>query len=146
MSVGRPLALLLVLFLLPLNATAQSNPQDNPIVQRTQSFVQAYNAGDAEAVAAFYTEDAALLAPQTPAVMGREEITAFFAKAFAQGASNLRLNFLEIRIGEDSALEIGETLVSMGEQEIHGRFMHIWALVDGEWYLRRDMFHVLEVK
>lgn len=147
MSLPRPIACLLVLVLLPLSAVAQDNAQDNPIVQRMQSFVQAYNAGDAAAIGAFYTEDGALFPPQSPAMVGRDEIAAYYARAFQGGAGNLRLNFLEIRqLGPEFVIEIGETMVSVGEQEIHGRYLHIWTLVDGEWFLRRDMFHVLEVK
>jgi uncharacterized protein (TIGR02246 family) len=143
----RPFALLLILILFPLSAAAQSNPQDNPIVQRAQSFVKAYNAGDAAAIGAFYTEDAALFPPRTPAVVGREAISAFFARAFEGGAGNLRLNFTEIRqLGPEFVIEIGETMVTVGEQEVHGRYLHIWALVNGEWFLRRDMFHILEVQ
>jgi uncharacterized protein (TIGR02246 family) len=147
MSLPRPFAWLLILVLLPLSAVAQDNAQDNPIVQRMQSFVQAYNAGDAATIGAFYTEDGALFPPQSPAMVGRDEIAAYYATAFQGGASNLRLSFLEIRqLGPEFVIEIGETLASVGEKEVHGRYLHIWALVDGEWYLRRDMYHVLAVQ
>lgn len=41
------------------------------------------------------------------------------------------------------AVEIGETIVMVGEQRIVGRYMHLWQLIDGQLLLTRDMYHVL---
>lgn len=143
----RPFAWLLILFLLPLNAAAQDKPQGNPIVERMQSFAAAYNAADATAIGAFYTEDGVLLPPQTGALVGREAIAAHYAKAFEGGASNLRLNIIDIKqVGPGAVVEIGETLVNLGEQEIHGRYLHVWSLMDEEWFLTRDMYHLLAIQ
>lgn len=45
-----------------------------------QDWVKAYNAGNADAVASLYDEQAVLLPPGAPAVSGRAAIKAFFAK------------------------------------------------------------------
>ena len=49
-----------------------------------QSWVKAYNAGDADGVASLYDENAVLLPPGGPAVSGRPAIKAFFAKDTAE--------------------------------------------------------------
>ena len=49
-----------------------------------QSWVKAYNAGNADAVASLYDEQAVLLPPGAPAVNGRAAIRAFFAKDTAE--------------------------------------------------------------
>ena len=45
-----------------------------------QDWVRAYNAGNADAVASLYDEQAVLLPPGAPAANGRSAIKAFFAK------------------------------------------------------------------
>ena len=49
-----------------------------------QDWVKAYNAGNADAVAALYDERAVLLPPGAPAVNGRAAIKAFFVKDTAE--------------------------------------------------------------
>ena len=49
-----------------------------------QAWEKAYNAGDADAVASLYDEQAVLLPPGAPAVNGRPAIKAFFAKDTAE--------------------------------------------------------------
>ena len=134
-------ALLACLLALPAAA------QDNPIVQRLQAFTAAYNAGDAAAIATFYTEDAALLPPQSAAVLGRDAITKHYADAFQGGVTDLRLDIKEIRAhGPSSAVEIGETAVAFNGQTVLGRYLHVWVLQDGAWLLSRDIYHVLDVR
>jgi ketosteroid isomerase-like protein len=49
-----------------------------------QSWEKSYNAGNADAVASLYDEQAVLLPPGAPAVNGRAAIKAFFAKDTAE--------------------------------------------------------------
>lgn len=49
-----------------------------------QNWVKAYNAGNPDAVASLYDEQAVLLPPGSPAVNGRAAIKAFFAKDTAE--------------------------------------------------------------
>jgi ketosteroid isomerase-like protein len=49
-----------------------------------QDWVKAYNAGNADAVASLYDEQAVLLPPGAPAVNGRAAIKAFFVKDTAE--------------------------------------------------------------
>jgi uncharacterized protein (TIGR02246 family) len=133
--------LLLCLAALATPATAQ----DNPILDRLNGFVTAYNDGDARAVAAFYTEDAALFPPAHPHLSGPEEIEGYYADAFEAGAETLRYTVLEIRgHGTDTAVEIGEAVTTTGDGEVRTRAMHVWRVVDEEWRLSRDMFNVID--
>ena len=123
------------------------DPRANPIIQQMQIFVDAYNAADATAIAALYTPDAALLPPQSAPLVGPEAIAAHYAAAFENGASNLRAEVQEIRQhGDAAAVEIGETLVDLGDRTIRGRYIHVWQLTpDTGWQLSRDFYHVLAV-
>lgn len=135
-----PRLLLLLALLLPVPALAQ----DNPIVARMNAFAAAYNARDAQAIAGFYAEDGALLPPQAAILSGRPAIAAHYAAAFNAGVGNLRFKVLEIRQhGPAAAVEIGETLVDAGGRTIRGRYLHVWISRDGQWWLSRDIYHVL---
>ncbi|MBB97063.1 MAG: hypothetical protein CML68_21005 [Rhodobacteraceae bacterium] len=132
----------LCLLLAALPATAQ----DNPIVAQLTAFAEAYNAGNAQAIVTFYTDDAALLPQQSHALIGHEAIGGHYAAAFASGAGNLRLDVQEIRQhGPSAAVEIGETLIDIDDTTIRGRYLHVWTLTDDGWLLSRDMYHVLAV-
>lgn len=129
-----------LLCVLPALAAAQ----ENPIIQRMSAFVEAFNAGDGGAVAAFYAEDGVLLVPQGGIVSGREALARHYGEAFAAGVGGLQYRILEIRqAGPATAVEIGETRVSAGGQTLANRSMHVWVLSDGAWYLSRDMYHVI---
>lgn len=130
--------------LLALSVTASA--QDNPIIARMTAFVAAYNAQDATAIAGFYTPDAALLPPGQASVLGREAITQHYAQAFAAGARDLQFQVFDIRGFDTNAVEIGETVVMVGEQRIVGRYMHLWEVVEGQLLSTRDMYRVLLIE
>ena len=125
---------------------APSHAQDNPIVKRMQAFTKAFNAGDADSVANFYTDKGALLPPQSKPLVGRKAIAAHFANAFKNGVSGLTFRILEIdQAGPATAIEIGETQTKLGAQTIHGRYLHVWKKSNDRWLLSRDMYHVIGV-
>ena len=135
-------------FAFALSLLNPATAQNNPILAQTDSFLAAFNAGDATAVAGFYAEDGALFPPQSGNVVGREAIAAHYARAFQAGVGGLEMNILEIRAhGAATAVEIGETMVSLGEQRIHGRYLHVWTREgEGPWLLSRDIYNVIGVK
>ncbi len=141
---------LTAVFALPISgpvlaqAQSQAQPRETPIQKRITAFIEAYNAGDAEAVSGFYTEKGALLPPQGKAIFGRPPIAAHYANAFSNGVTDLKCRILEIdQTSADTAIEIGETRVGFNAQTIIGRSMHVWKNVNGDWFLHRDMYHVL---
>ncbi|WP_346897677.1 SgcJ/EcaC family oxidoreductase [uncultured Roseibium sp.] len=137
---------LFIASLIALSLSGAAAAQDNPIVKRLADFTLAYNARDASAIAGFYTEKAALLPPRSKALVGREPISTHYAKAFADGVGDLTYKVLEIeQTGPDTAVEIGETQVKLGKRTIMGRSMHVWKNTGGQWFLHRDIYHVLAV-
>ena len=129
-----------------LIVTLPAKAQDNPVIARMTAFVATYNAQDAESLAGFYAPDAALLPPGEASILGREAITQHYAQAFAAGARDLQFKTFDIRAFDTSAVEIGETVVTVGEQRIVGRYMHLWEVIDGQLLLTRDMYHVLKIE
>ena len=133
---------LLCLMLLPISAMAQ----DNPIIARMTAFAAAYNRQEAATLAAYYAPNAILLAPGQKAIIGGEAIARHYQQAFDAGARELQFKAFDIRpLGDKAAIEIGETVVQLGNQRIVGRYMHMWEVLDGQLLLTRDMYHVLKV-
>ncbi len=132
----------LALFLTLLAMPAQATPEQ--ILARMQGFATAYNIGDPLAIAQFYSPSAALFPPGARQILGRPDITDHYRQAFSQGVGNLRFQILEVTFpAPETAIEIGETQVTVGQTRIIGRYIHVWQQSDGEWFLMRDFYHVL---
>jgi len=110
-----------------------------------ENFVTALNAGDAAAVASFYTDDAALLPPGGERVDGREAIQAFWQGAIDGGMKANSLHAVEVFDGGDVAGEVGVFVLTVpaddGVSEIHGKYIVIWERRDGVWQLHRDIWN-----
>ena len=66
------------------------------------------NTQDARGIAALYAENATLLPPGQPAIIGRQNIQGFWQGFFDAGASDARLKSIQIAGSGDLAYEIGE--------------------------------------
>jgi ketosteroid isomerase-like protein len=68
-----------------IESTAADSAKEMAALQAVdQDWVRAYNAGNADAVASLYDEQAVLLPPGAPGVNGRAAIKAFFVKDTAE--------------------------------------------------------------
>lgn len=57
---------------------------------------QAFNKGDAKALAAFYTDDALFLPATHDVIVGRPDIEKFFAALFAMGVKDHKLELIQV--------------------------------------------------
>ncbi len=140
------LALTLICCLLASAVAAQQNDTSNPIIARMDALVQAFNARDLAAIGAIYAPDAVLMLPGEPTIRGREAIVAQYAAAFAAEARALQFMTFDIRGFDQNAVEIGETVMMVGERRVVGRYMHLWEVVEDRILLTRDMYHVLSAE
>lgn len=103
----------------------------------------AIRAGDSAAAAECYTEDAQLLAPNTPPVTGRAAITAYWQGGMAAVIKGLELETLEVLGMGDVVTEVGSyTVRGDDDQEMdRGKYVVVWKKVGEEWKLHRDMFN-----
>jgi uncharacterized protein (TIGR02246 family) len=67
----------------PASAAAAAVPADKTLIEPLTAFVKAYNAQDAAALAALYTDDAAVVDSSGSATRGRASIAAMYAAAFS---------------------------------------------------------------
>jgi uncharacterized protein (TIGR02246 family) len=128
-----------------LCGTVPALAQDKATIQSlNDKFAQAFNAGDATAVAALYTDDAVILPPGAEMMKGRSAIQAFW-KGAAEQLGNGKLTTVDVKpLGSEAAQEIGTfTFRTKGTQpqEIAGKYVVVWEKVGGEWKLATDIWN-----
>jgi uncharacterized protein (TIGR02246 family) len=133
------------LLALPASASAQeSMDADTAIRAGSQAWAAAWNAGDAKALAALYTEDAIVMAPGGEPAQGRTAIMEAFQAAIeeAAGAQNKTMTKEVMAMG-DWAIELGGfvTDAASGSHLDHGPFIAVWKKVDGKWLIHRDIWN-----
>jgi len=102
-------------------------------------FIRAFNAGDADAVARYYSDDAVFLAPNAPIAKGMSGVRDAF-RAFLT-AMHPTLSFTPDRIVQsgDMAYEYGHytTQSSMGNDM--GNYITVWRrMANGDWKIVAD--------
>jgi uncharacterized protein (TIGR02246 family) len=132
---------LAVLALLAMPAVAQ----DKAAIQKlNDKWDEAFNRGDAAAVAAMYTQDAYLLPEGAEMIKGREGIQAFWADA-AKEIGDARLTTLDVLpMGPDYLREIGTFhFKTKGDkpQELNGKYVVVWRKIGNDWLLATDIWN-----
>ena len=129
---------------LPLPALAQAGGNDlrAQIAKMDQAWQTTYNAGDAAALTALYTQDAKLMPPGVEPASGSAAIKAFFTTDIAGGAKNT-LTLGDVVGFGDFALETGGWVATAadGKHLDHGTFMTFYKKVDGAWKIYRDTWN-----
>ena len=139
----RKAALALAVF---ASMTTLGHAQDKSAIQQLDDrFSAAFNAGDAAAVAAMYTEDADILPPGMEAMQGRDAVQTFWQGASEQ-LTDLKLTATDVKpLGESAAREIGAaTAKTKGEnpQDVTIKYVVIWEKVDDEWKIATDIWNM----
>jgi uncharacterized protein (TIGR02246 family) len=126
---------------LPLSASAQTDVRAQ-IAKMDQAWQAAYNAGDAAALTALYTDDAKLMAPGSEPASGHAAIQALFKADIAKGAKNT-LTLGDVTAFGDYALETGSWVANAadGKHLDHGTFMTFYKKVGGAWKIYRDTWN-----
>ena len=115
--------------------------------QRLAEWEAAANRKDAASIAALYTDDGVLMAPNAASVRGRAAIEAFFKGMFDHGARDVKL----VQIGAAGSGSIGYaagtyefTSGPMGTQAVHDTGKYIVGMkrgADGKWLIAHDIFN-----
>ena len=113
------------------------------------AWVEGFNAGDAAAVAALYTEDAVAMPPNAPAMEGRDAIQAGFAEMLsAAGGPQASVTTKNVELMMSPG--IGHTALATGGWEMngadgphldHGKFVAVWRQTDEGWKLSHDIWN-----
>jgi uncharacterized protein (TIGR02246 family) len=115
---------------------------------KAAAFAEAFNAKNADALAAFYAPDAVLMPPDMPAVTGRDAIQAGFAQMAAQmpDGSVFALHMGAVTANGPLAIERGEwTQTTTGPDGapvvMRGKYLVHWVKTNGEWLIASDIWN-----
>ena len=128
-----------------LFVSCEKAPEDTAEVRQdieaiNKQFADAVKRGDAAAAAALCTEEARVLPPNGPMIVGREAIQNFWQSNIDAGVSDLQLTILEVGVVRDLAYEIGEYALTIQPEEgeairDQGKYVVVWKRENGEWKL-----------
>ena len=105
-------------------------------------FIDAYNRGDAAALAAQYTEDCAVLAPNQPTVRGRQAIETFFKGMIEEIGGKASFEIVEVAEAGDLAYEWATYSLEGGKESDAGKAVEIFSRqADGSWKIRLTIFN-----
>jgi uncharacterized protein (TIGR02246 family) len=118
---------------------AESDPQEAAITKTAEAFVEAFQKGDAKAVAAFWTQEGDYVDPTGRVLKGRAAIENDFADLFAQNKGlKLRIEVASLKFPTpDTAVEDGTTAVLApdGTAPSRARYTNFFVKKDGQWLL-----------
>jgi uncharacterized protein (TIGR02246 family) len=137
----------LLLSAAPSPAQQQQQRAPAEIAEAHRRLEQAFNRGDAAAVAALYTEDATLLPPGGDILSGRRAAQARWQAAYDTGARNLSLAPVSVETWGDAAREIGRfTLEAPGQggqtARVEGKYVAVWKNTADGWRLDTDIWNL----
>ena len=119
---------------------SRAQDRDEPVTRRRAAFIEAYNRGDARAVAGFWAPDADYVDEDGREYKGREAIEKLYEKVFAaRKGAKLAIHTTASKIlTPDVAVNDGITEVTPadGGPSIAARFTAVLVRKDGEWYLQ----------
>ena len=127
----------------------RSGDAEGAIRKNTQAFAAAANKHDADAMAAFYGDDAMLLPNGAPMFHGKDGIKQFWAGLLATGSVHVTLTTDDVLQSGDLAVETGHFELDItptatgtgGPYQDHGKYVVVWSKLDGQWKIERDIFN-----
>ena len=125
--------------------TLSSAKNPGAMATTVRKFEEAFNAGDPRrAVREAYADDARLLPPGAPLIMGREHIAEFWHTARAQmRIDRVKIKTVELDVRGDWAHEIGQAALFLaGGQEVVCKYVLVWKKVDGAWRWFIDIWNM----
>lgn len=126
-----------------LGACAPTGSQESSeLAATTDIWTTALNAGDVEAVAALYAEDARLLPPNGALTQGREAVRQEFGAMVAAGLTG-ELSTLEAVVAGDIGYKVGTYKVMGPDGSVvdRGKFIEVWQQVGGDWQIINDIWN-----
>jgi uncharacterized protein (TIGR02246 family) len=132
---------------------ARAQQHTDPVLDKLAAeFSDAFNAKDAQRITSFYADDAVIMPPNQPVVIGREDILAYYEHGFADDISDFRIKPVESAISGDQAFEAGmsrltqrstASLLSDNPPKAEtGKYLVVFKRVNGSWKIAFDIFNL----
>jgi uncharacterized protein (TIGR02246 family) len=116
------------------------------IEANNKQFIEAFNKGDAAAVADMYAVDARVLPPNNEIVEGRANIQTFWQAAMSSGLKLVSLETTHVETQGNIAVEVGRytsTAAGAGGATTtdKGKYVVVWKRDGRSWRLAVDIFN-----
>jgi len=109
------------------------------------AWAAADNARDANAVAAFYADDAMSMSNDKPTLVGKAAILADITEGMAKKAAGTTITYDVLEVyGDDKVVtEVGKgtTKDASGKVILTGKYMAVWEKRDGKYFCIRDIYN-----
>jgi ketosteroid isomerase-like protein len=110
---------------------------DRAIRRANEQLVAALRDGNYGSVASFYSDSASLLPPGGQAIIGRGDITQFWAGVLRGGGVDAKIFTEDIEQSCDMAAERGR--FSLGTTS--GKYVVVWRKIRGQWRIWSDVYN-----
>jgi uncharacterized protein (TIGR02246 family) len=116
------------------------------IDQANTRFSEAISRGDAQTIAALYTQDAIVLPERGEMVKGRKAIGEFWKTAMDSGVKSLETTTLEFGSSGDLAHEVGTVQLAIQGQgnapaTASAKYVVVWKREADGWKIHRDIWN-----
>lgn len=142
----RQISLGIVAASVALTTGACGGSQQGPeaVTESTAAWTKAFNAGDAAALAALYTDDARSLPPSGPPLVGRSSLESYWRDDIGQGGATTTLTPVDTTALGDLVLVEGTYQVSGkgGLALADGQYQQLWARAGDQWRVHREMWRI----
>jgi ketosteroid isomerase-like protein len=132
----------LVVVLLAIGCTQASHTDLEGLKAMRDVWQSAYDAKDSALIAGIYSENAAVMPPNSESVNGRAAIEDFFTEFHAAGMG-VEIKDTEAHANGDVGYKVGTYTISDadGATVDEGKYVEIWRNIDGTWQMHRDIFN-----
>lgn len=122
--------------------TPQGSQPSSALETLGEQWEAALNAGDVDAIAAFYTEDCRLMPPNGELEIGREAVREEFSGMIAAGLGG-RLETIEAVTAADIGYRVGTFTITSADGAVvdRGKFIETWRNEDGAWKIANDIWN-----
>jgi ketosteroid isomerase-like protein len=113
------------------------------IAEADRAFCEAVSSGDIQRAAEnIYTSDATILPPGANRVQGRQDIIEFWKAAAEQmSLEAIDLQTVELTKAGEFLYQIGRATLTLGGQQVEGKYVVIWKQEDGHWKWHVDIWN-----
>ena len=132
----------LVLVLLAVGCTQAPQTDLEGLKAMRDVWQSAYDAKDAALITAIYSENGAVMPPNSESANGLAAIEGFFREFQATGM-RVELQDTEAYAHGDVGYKVGTYTISDadGATVDEGKYVEIWRYIDGTWRMHRDIFN-----
>ncbi len=102
---------------------------------------KAINAGDAAAVSAHYTDDAAIHPPGAERMDGRETIQSYWQAGIDAGLGEISIVASSVDVTGDSSVSVGTLSGKMGDAALTGKYIVIGKKTASGWKIHHDIWN-----